>query len=232
MQIENTETLKSSDKTALLTQLQEFMQTKEFQKLENSIKVAENDKLTVHERYTALKFISEYEYFFYLLKMNTGQPFNHSYDFKDFFVVNQVSPILTQKLHTLNRFMMNFSSKKAQLYYDNEHDVDGFYIQKFSIAQMEEILIFMSVENEEQFYDRMDYYFDFRRISFKKSPFYKFRMHIKAWLHNNHRMKLCSKSALKLYKKTVVDKYATSISFCIDENAEDNYYYSSSGCEF
>ena len=128
--------------------------------------------------------------------------------------------------------MMNFNSKKAQLHYDHEHDIDGFYIQKFSLAQMEEILIFMSVEDEKQFYDRMDYYFDFRRISFKKSPFYKFRMHIKAWLHNNRRMKLCSKSALKLYKQTVVDKYATSISFCIDENAEDNYYYSSSGCEF
>lgn len=77
---------------------------------------------------------------------------------------------------------------------------------------------------------------DFGKMSFKKSPYYKFRNFLAFWLQKYHKMKLCPDNILVAYKKVVVEKYTTSIYFYINEKPIQKrkpvYYYSSSDCTF
>ena len=73
-------------------------------------------------------------------------------------------------------------------------------------------------------------------MSFKKSPYYKFRNFLTFWLQKYHKMKLCPENMLLAYKKVVVEKHATSIYFHLNEQPPKRksvYYYSSSDdCAF
>ena len=216
-----------------LAKLNRFMKTETFQKLEDNIKIAQNKELTIDERYEALKFISEHEKFFFFLKRNGGECTNYSYDVKSFF--KKYSPILLQKSEILINFITDLYPTQAQLRYKKKSK-KGTQRQYFSITQIEKFLTFMSIEDTDEFRKMIETHVDFEKMSFKKSLYYKFRNFLAFWLQKYHKMKLCPENTLAAYKKVVVEKYATSIHFHLNEQSPKRkpvYYYSSSNdCAF
>lgn len=218
-----------------LAKLQKFMQTETFQKLEESIKIAENAELTIGERYEALKFISEQEELFYLLQRNVGVFPYSSYDVKSFFKKYSTFTSLFQKTENLVNFIGKLFPTTAQLHYKKKSK-KGLHRQYFSITQIERFLVLISIEDTDEFRKMIESHIDFGKMSFKKSPYYKFRNFLAFWLQKYHKMKLCPDNVLTAYKKVVVEKYTTSIYFNMNEKPIQKrkpvYYYSSSDCAF
>ena len=218
-----------------LAKLNKFMKTETFQKLEDNIKIAQNPELTIDERYDALKFISEHEKFFFLLQKNVGVLTCSSYDIKAFFKKYSTFSSLFQKTEILVNFIEKLFPTQAQLRY-KKRSKKGTQRQYFSITQIEKFLTFMSIEDTDAFRKMIETHVDFGKMSFKKSLYYKFRNFLAFWLQKYHKMKLCPENTLAAYKKVVVEKYATSIHFYINEQPPKRkpvYYYSSSDdCAF
>lgn len=214
-----------------LAKLNKFMKTETFQKLEDNIKIAQNHELTIDERYEALKFISEQEEFFYLLQRNIGVLTCSSYDVKAFFKKYSTFSSLFQKTEILVNFIEKLFPTTAQLHYKKKSK-KGLHRQYFSIAQIEQFLVLISIEDVNEFRKMIETHVDFGKMSFKKSPYYKFRNFLVFWLQKYHKMKLCPENVLAAYKKVVVEKYATSIYFHLNEQPIQKrrpaYYYSSS----
>ena len=219
-----------------LAKLNKFMKTETFQKLADNIKIAQNPELTIDERYEALKFISEQEEFFFLLQKNVGVFTYSSYDIKAFFKkYSTFSSILFQKAENLVNLIEKLFPTKAELHCKKKSK-KGLHRQYFSIAQIEQFLVLMSIKDVDEFRKMIETHVDFGKMSFKKSPYYKFRNFLAFWLQKYHKMKLCPENMLLAYKKVVVEKHATSIYFYLNEQSPKQkpvYYYSSSDdCAF